>query len=152
MTGVLPTHAPPWHESACVHAFASVHALPFGLAGFEHAPVVGLHVPAVWHWSEALHTTGLLPTHVPLWHWSVCVHALPSLHALVLFGCVHVPVALQTSFVQTFVSALHGAPDGEYVQIAVQQSVSLVLPSSQSSPGSMRSFGHAMSFGQKPPA
>jgi hypothetical protein len=34
-------------------------------AGLEHVPVDGSHVPATWHWSEAVQTTGFEPTHVP---------------------------------------------------------------------------------------
>src|SRR2546421_257729 len=56
------------------------HVVPSGAAGFEQAPVPGLHVPATWHWSLAVQVTGLLPVHVPLWQVSVWVHALPSLH------------------------------------------------------------------------
>jgi hypothetical protein len=80
--------------SVCVHALPSSHALPSGFAGFEHAPVAGLHVPATWHWSSAVHVTGFPPVHVPDWHVSVCVHALPSLHALPsgFVGFEHAPV------------------------------------------------------------
>jgi hypothetical protein len=51
----------------------------------EHWPELGSQVPATWHWSDAEHTMGLLPVHVPLWQVSVCVQALPSLH-VVPFG------------------------------------------------------------------
>jgi hypothetical protein len=49
-----------------------------------HIPVAGWQVPAVWHWSGAVHTTGLLPTQVPLWQASLWVHALLSLQAVPL--------------------------------------------------------------------
>jgi len=65
-TGLLPVHVPLWHESLCVQALPSLQAVPFARAGFEQAPLVGLHVPTPWHWSCAVQTTGLLPTHVPL--------------------------------------------------------------------------------------
>jgi len=55
--------------------------MPSGLAGLEHAPVLGLQVPAAWHWSEALQVTGFEPTQLPAWQVSVCVQALPSLQA-----------------------------------------------------------------------
>ena len=55
VTGLRPVHAPAWHVSVCVHALPSLHAVPFVAAGFEHAPVAGLHVPATWHWSIAVH-------------------------------------------------------------------------------------------------
>ena len=48
-TGGPAAHAPPWHVSVCVHAEPSLHAVPSALAGFEHVPVDGSHVPAAWH-------------------------------------------------------------------------------------------------------
>ena len=48
-TGFDPVHTPVWHVSVCVHALPSLHAVPFGAAGFEQAPVPELHVPATWH-------------------------------------------------------------------------------------------------------
>ena len=63
-----PTHAPAWHESPCVHALWSLHAVPSAAAGFEHVPLVGSHVPATWHASLAVHVTGLDPVHVPATH------------------------------------------------------------------------------------
>jgi hypothetical protein len=48
VTGFAPVHAPVWHVSVCVHMLPSLHAVPLALAGFEQ-PVLGLHVPAVWH-------------------------------------------------------------------------------------------------------
>ena len=60
----------------------------------EQVPVLGLHVPAAWHWSEAVHVTGLAPVHVPLAHVSVCVHAFPSLQVVpsARLGFEHCPV------------------------------------------------------------
>ena len=72
----------------------SAHVVPFALAGFEQVPVEVSHVPASWHWSLAVHVTGLLPTQVPAWQLSDCVHAFPSLHVVPL-GAVafeHAPV------------------------------------------------------------
>jgi hypothetical protein len=68
--------------------------VPSGLAGFEHAPLEGSQVPAMWHGSSAPHTTGLDPAHTPAWHESVCVQALPSLHVVPLgaAGFEQVPV------------------------------------------------------------
>ena len=66
MTGFVPPHAPPVHASVCVQALPSLHGAPSGLGGFEHAPVDGLHVPAVWHWSCAVHVTGAPLLHAPL--------------------------------------------------------------------------------------
>src|SRR5262245_8851783 len=52
-------------------------------------------MPTSWHWSWAVHTTGLVPVQVPAWHVSVWVHALPSLQVApsALTGFEHVPVA-----------------------------------------------------------
>jgi hypothetical protein len=65
VTGV-PVHVPFWHVSPVWHRPLSQVA-PFVLFGFEQAPVAGSHVPAVWHWSSAVHVTGV-PVHVPFWH------------------------------------------------------------------------------------
>jgi len=71
--------------SVSVQALPSVQDVPFGALGFEHRPVLVLQVPATWHWSDAVQTTGFDPVHVPDWHVSVCVQAFPSLHGA-LFG------------------------------------------------------------------
>ena len=88
-------HTPAWHVSVCVHALPSLHPVPLALFGFEQTPVATLHVPATWHWSLAVHTTGFAPVHTPAWHVSVCVHALPSLHPVPLDagGLEQAPVA-----------------------------------------------------------
>src|SRR5207249_1589696 len=93
-TGLLPVQTPLWQVSVCVQALPSLQVLPLVFGGFEHVPVVGEQVPAVWHWSEAVQTTGLLPVQTPLWQVSVCVQALPSLQVLPLVfgGFEHVPV------------------------------------------------------------
>jgi hypothetical protein len=93
-TGFEPVQVPVWHESLCVHALPSLHAVPSGAVGFEHWPVPGSHVPATWHASDAVHVTGLAPVQVPAWHESLCVHALPSLHAVPsgFVGSEHAPV------------------------------------------------------------
>ena len=68
------------HASFMVHALESLQAEPLGLAGLEQMPDEVSHVPATWHWSDAVHTTGLEPTQLPDWQLSVSVHALLSLH------------------------------------------------------------------------
>lgn len=45
VTGLLPTHEPLWHESLRVHAFPSLHAVPFDSAGLEQTPVAGAQTP-----------------------------------------------------------------------------------------------------------
>src|SRR5204862_1654241 len=83
-TGLLPVHTPARQVSVCVQALPSLHAVPLLAFGLEHWPVAVSQVPAVWHWSSAVQTTGLAPVQVPLWQVSVCVQALPSLHAVPL--------------------------------------------------------------------
>jgi len=68
MTGFDPVQTPAWHESVCVQALPSLHAVPFARAGLEQTPVDVLQVPTVWHWSSAAHVTGLDPVHAPAWH------------------------------------------------------------------------------------
>src|SRR5947208_2723922 len=94
-TGLLPVQTPLWQVSVWVQALPSLHAVPLLAFGLEHWPVAVLQVPATWHWSEAVQTTGLLPVQSPLWQVSVWVQALPSLQAvpLALVGFEHVPVA-----------------------------------------------------------
>jgi hypothetical protein len=103
-TGLAPTQAPDWHVSVCVQEFESLHVAPFAFAGFEQTPVEGLHVPASWHWSDTVHTTGVPATHVPAaLHTSAPLHAFPSVQ-LVPAGigvCCCWPFASQ-------VSAVHG--------------------------------------------
>jgi hypothetical protein len=49
VTGFEPVHIPLSQSSVSVHALPSLQVVPFAAAGFEQAPVLGLHVPAVWH-------------------------------------------------------------------------------------------------------
>ena len=95
VTGLAPVQVPAWQVSVWVHALPSLHAVPFAALGLVHAPVATLHVPALWHWSLAVHVTGLAPAQVPAWQVSVWVQALPSLHAVpfAALGLVHAPVA-----------------------------------------------------------
>src|SRR3989442_241395 len=94
MTGFEPAQVPDWHVSLWVQAVPSLHDVPSVAFGFEQVPVVGLQVPATWHWSLAVQVTGLEPVQVPDWQVSVWVQALPSLHdvPLVAFGFEQVPV------------------------------------------------------------
>src|SRR5205823_3791912 len=93
--GLAPTQAPAWQVSVRVQALPSSHGAPLSLAGLLQAPVVGSQVPAVWHWSAAVHTTGFAPTHAPAWYVSLCVHALASLQLvpLGLAGLLQTPDA-----------------------------------------------------------
>ena len=49
VTGFEPVHTPSAHAYAWLHGFVPVHAVPSPTVGFEHAPLLGLHVPATWH-------------------------------------------------------------------------------------------------------
>src|SRR5947208_2849499 len=91
----MPTQMPASQASVCVQALPSSQPVPSGLAGLLQAPVVGSQVPAVWHWSEAVHTTGFAPTQMPAWQASVCVQALASsqLVPLGLAGLLQAPDA-----------------------------------------------------------
>jgi hypothetical protein len=73
----------------------SLQAAPSVLAGFEHAPVPGSQVPALWHWSLAVHTTGFAPVHAPDWQVSARVQTFPSLHTFPsgARGVLQAPVA-----------------------------------------------------------
>src|SRR5439155_1732652 len=79
-TGFALTQAPAGQVSVCVHALASLHGVPLSLAGLLQPPGAGSQLPAVWHWSAAVHTTRLAPTQAPAAQVSVCVQALPSSH------------------------------------------------------------------------
>jgi len=48
-TGLAPVQVPAWHVSVWVQALPSLQEVPLVAGGFEHTPVLGLHVPATWH-------------------------------------------------------------------------------------------------------
>src|SRR5215831_5902036 len=87
-------HAPPWQVSPVVQALLSLQVVPFGAAGFEQMPVAGAHVPATWHWSDAVQTVAVPPVQAPAWQASPVVQALPSLQAVPLaaFGFEQTPL------------------------------------------------------------
>ena len=139
-----------------MHAFPSLHAVPFALAGLEHAPVAGLHAPAEWHWSLAVQVTGLDPVHVPDWQVSVCVHRFPSSHAVPFgfTGFEHVPVAVlhvpgrwhwSLAVQVTGLDPVH-VPDWQ-VSVCVQG-----FPSSQIVPFAFAGLEHAPVAGSHAPA
>src|SRR5262249_10115708 len=74
----VPVQAPAWQLSERVQALPSLQRGPAAFAGVEQTPVAGWHVPAAWHWSEAVHSTAV-PVQAPAWQLSECVQALPSL-------------------------------------------------------------------------
>src|SRR2546423_816283 len=65
ITGFPPVQAPAWQVSVWVQRLPSLHGVASGLFGLEHAPVLVSQVPALWHWSDAVHTTGFAPVHAP---------------------------------------------------------------------------------------
>jgi len=77
-----PTQTPLWQASFVVQSLPSLQVIPSSAAGFEQTPVPGLHVPASWHTSIAVQTTGRDPTHVPLSQASVAVQAFASLQTV----------------------------------------------------------------------
>jgi hypothetical protein len=93
-TGFAPAQIPVWHESVCVQAFPSLHAVPLAAFGFEHAPVPGLQESVVQA-LLSLQFTGFAPTHTPAWQPSLCVQASPSVHAdpSALIGLEQTPVS-----------------------------------------------------------
>src|SRR5205085_8419061 len=76
------------------------------------------------------------PWQTPAEHCPLPEQASWSSHGPVLFGCVHEPEPLQTSFVQSLVSPVQTAPADSNWQSLRQQSPLLRLPSSQASPDS----------------
>jgi hypothetical protein len=73
---------PLWQVSFWVQALPSLQDVPSALAGLEQAPVFGLHVPTVWHWSWAVQVTGSPPVQTPFWQVELWVQALPSSHGV----------------------------------------------------------------------
>src|SRR5205823_13637794 len=109
-TRLLPTQASAVQSLGWAQAVAAVQGVPSARAGLLQAPVAGSQVPAVWHWSEAVHTTGFVPTQAPAAQASVCVHALPSVQGVpsALVGLLQVPVAgLQAPAVWHWSEAVH---------------------------------------------
>src|SRR5207245_2531427 len=94
-TGFAPVQVPAWQVSVWVQALPSLQAAPSALAGVEQVPLAGSQMPATWHWSRALQTTGFAPVQVPAWQVSVWVQAFPSLQAApsALAGLEQVPLA-----------------------------------------------------------
>jgi len=152
-TTALPVHTPLWQVSVCVHALPSLQVLPLAFAGFEHVPVAGSQVPAVWHWSEAAQATGLLPVQTPLLQVSVCVQALPSSQGAVLSVWTQPLVGSQLSSVQTSWSSQSSGVPLTQVWFTQVSRPSQMLPLSQSpslvqQPG-MGSFTHPKAGSQK---
>src|SRR5439155_572477 len=155
-TGFAPTQAPAWQVSVRVHALASLQVVPLGLAGLLQAPDAGSQVPAVWHWSAAVHTTGFAPTQAPAWQVSLCVHALASLQLvpLGLAGLLQAPDAgLQTPAVWHWSAAVHTTGLAPTQAPAAQVSVRVqALPSSHGAPSSLAGLLQTPDAGLQTPA
>src|SRR5437867_2210475 len=155
-TGFAPTQAPAGQVSVRVHALASSHGVPLSLAGLLQAPEAGLQTPAVWHWSAAVHTTGLAPTQAPAAQVSVRVQALPSSHGapLSLAGLLQPPEAgLQTPAVWHWSAAVHttGLPPTQAPAAQVSVRVQ-ALPSSHGAPSSLAGLVQTPVAGLQAPA
>jgi hypothetical protein len=74
-------HVPVWQLSPTVHRLPSSQGVPLSLDGLVQVPVIGLQVPAVWHWFGIGQVTGLVPLQVVPMQTSVRVQRLPSLQA-----------------------------------------------------------------------
>jgi hypothetical protein len=92
LTGIAPVQTPAWQLSPLVQALPSLQPTPSAAFGLEQAPVAASHVPATWHWSSAVQTTGV-PVQTPLRQASPAVHLSPSSQA-VSSGKGEKPVAL----------------------------------------------------------
>src|SRR5947199_269476 len=139
-TGLAPTQAPASQVSVCVQALPSSHGAPLSLAGLLQTRVAGLQAPTGWHWSAAVHVTGLAPTQMPAAQASVCVQALPSSHGAPssLAGLLQTPDAgLQTPAVWHWSAAVHTTGFAPTQAPAAQVSVCVqASPSSQGVPSS----------------
>src|SRR5947207_2792506 len=132
---------PASQASVCVQALPSSHGAPSSLAGLLQTPDAGLQTPTAWHWSAAVHTTGLAPTQMPASQASVCVQALPSSHGAPssLAGLLQTPDAgLQTPTVWHWSAVVHTTGLAPAQMPASQASVCVqALPSSHGAPSSL---------------
>jgi hypothetical protein len=120
-----PTHEPPAHVSAVVHALPSLQ----GEVLFACTqPVAGLHESSV-HPLLSLQFVAPPPTHAPPEHVSPVVHASPSLQATVLFVCTQPVTALHESVVHTLPSLQFGAAPGVQVPVVHVSPTVHALPS-----------------------
>src|SRR5262249_14920283 len=76
--GIPPPQVPAVHVSPTLQKSPSLHAVPSPAAGLLQTPVAGSQVPATWHESSAVQTTGVPGWHVPVRHVSPPWRGLPS--------------------------------------------------------------------------
>src|SRR5213083_1824275 len=152
----MPTQMPASQASVRVQALPSSQPVPSGLAGLLQTPDAGLQTPAVWHWSAAVHTTGLAPTQAPAAQLSVRVQALPSSHGAPssLAGLLQTPEAgLQTPAVWHWSAAVHTTGFPPTQAPAAQVSVRVqALPSSHGAPSSLAGLLQTPEAGLQTPA
>jgi hypothetical protein len=142
----VPPQVPAVHTSLFVHVLPSLHGVSFGLFGLLHTPVAGMHSPASWHWSLAVHTTGACPTHVPASQKSACVHRSPSSQLVPspIGGLLQRPVA-ESQSPGTWHRSLAPQTIGFPPTHAPPRQVSACvhrLPSSQLAPFALAGFEH----------
>src|SRR5216110_324252 len=152
----MPTQMPASQASVRVQALPSSQPVPSSLAGLPQRPVAGLQMPAVWHWSAAVHTTGLAPTQAPAAQVSVRVQASPSSHGAPssLAGLLQTPEAgLQTPAVWHWSAAVHttglAPPQAPAAQVSVRVQA---LPSSHGAPSSLAGLLQTPEAGLQAPA
>lgn len=120
VTGFEPMQVPLRQESVCVQRFPSLQVVPFAAEGFEHTPVLGLHVPATWHGSIAVQTTVAPAVQTPAWHMSFESQRLPSLHAAPLLTLEYC-VVLTAGWHVWHVVAPFVAPDATHAPLIEQK-------------------------------
>src|SRR5947208_3101175 len=152
----MPTQMPASQASVRVQALPSSQPVPSGLAGLLQTPDAGLQMPAVWHWSAAVHTTGLAPTQAPAAQVSVCVQALASSQGAPssLAGLLQTPVAgLQVPAVWHWLAAVHTTGFAPTQAPAWQVSLCVhALPSWHSAPLGLAGLLQAPVAGSQVPA
>ena len=91
----FPVQVPPTQVSGPWHTEPSLQAVPSGLAGLLHRPVLLSQVPAEWQLFDAGQVTWLAGVHTPAWQASPLVQGLASLHLTpsCLLGLEQMPVA-----------------------------------------------------------
>jgi len=124
-----PTQVPAWQMSLVVQAFPSSQAVPSADSGSLHWPLAGAQLPASWHWSLAVHSTGSDPAQAPApSQVSTCVQASPSSQDTVLNTFAQPSAASQLSVVQTLPS-----PQSADISVLTQPEAGLQLSTVQTS-------------------
>src|SRR5207249_4306122 len=111
VSAVPALHTPVWHVSVPLHAFPSLHEVPFETAACLQ-PATGSQVSVV-QGLLSLQVSDVPAVQAPAWHVSTPLHTLPSLHE-VPFGtavCLQPAAGSHVSVVQGLASLqLGGVP------------------------------------------